>query len=262
MWLLLGISLLWPGHRASAQSGPRLMLNLPPIQGSSVLSGYEHWIEVNNFSWAASKPASSIPGGGVSTNPPTFDDITLTKPQDLSSSNLLYYCAHGLVVTQATLVGAVVGQQYVGRSSVYFKLELRNAYISFVQVEADTSGDPMIEQVGLNFAGKFVWTYSQFSTNGPSLKFDNNYSFAYDKPQKVSGTLVPFKLSGQAGTGVTSIAWQSSPLAIYDISRATDPRGPFSLYTTVTNVSGTNSMTLNITNATGTGFFYSVQGRF
>jgi type VI secretion system secreted protein Hcp len=257
LWLLP--ALLWPLHQASAQ---RLMLNLPPIQGSSVLSGYEHWIEVENFSWAASKPAAAIPGGGVSTNPPTFDDILLTKVQDLSSSNLLYYCAHGLVITQATLVGAVVGQQYVGRSSVYFKLELRNAYISSVQVEADTSGDPMIERFGLNFAGKFIWTYSQFSTNGPSLKFDNNYSFAYDKAQKVVGTLVPFKLSGQPGTGVTRIAWQSTPSAVYDIYRATSPAGPFSAYTTVTNVSGTNTITLNLTNATGNGFFYNVQGRF
>ncbi len=237
------------------------MLNLPPIQGSSVVSGYEHWIAVENFSWAANKPASSIPGGGVNTNSPAFSDIILTKTQDLSSSNLLYYCAHGLVITQATLVGAVVGQ-YVGRSSVYFKLELRNAYVSFVQLYADTSGDPMIEQVGLNFAGKFIWTYSQFSTNGPSLKFDNNYSFAFDKAQKAVGTLVPFNLSGQSGTGVNRINWQSSPLAIYDILRATTPAGPFTPYTTVTNLSGTNTMTLNLTNTTGNGFFYNVQGRF
>ncbi len=132
-----------------------MFLKIEGIEGESTAAGgHGDWIEIESFSWAASRPSTSTGrtrGGGRTS----FSDMSVVKKVYAASPNLYLACASGKHYPSATLQIRKAGEGPVP----YMEYRLENVRISSVSVSTSESSAEPVEEVTLSY-GKIVWTYT------------------------------------------------------------------------------------------------------
>ena len=126
-------------------------LKLDGIKGESTDSKHKGEIEIESFSWGETNTGSfsSAPGAGGGTGKVSFQDLHLTKLADISSTNLMYHCASGKHITEATLTVRKAGEQ----QQEYYKVKLSDVLVSSYQSGGHSGGELIpTDQFSLNFA--------------------------------------------------------------------------------------------------------------
>lgn len=118
-------------------------LKVDGIKGESTVPGHEEEIEIVSFSWGVSREVTPGSSGGAKAK---FEDLTVIKLQDKSSTKLFLASASSKVIDKVVLTGVrtdLAGQQFM-------KVELKNAVISSF-IESSATGELPNENVKLNF---------------------------------------------------------------------------------------------------------------
>ena len=149
-----------------------MFLKIDGIEGESTAAGgHADWIEVESFSWGASRPSTSTGrtrrGGRTS-----FSDMSVVKKVDAASPNLYLACASGKHYASATLQIRKAG----GGPMPYMEYRLENVRISSVSVSSSEGSAEPVEEVTLSY-GKIVWSYTpQDATGGGSGSVERGWN--------------------------------------------------------------------------------------
>lgn len=136
------------------------------------------WIEIDSFSFGATNPANTTPGGGASGRV-SVSEITVTKSTDSSSVSFFKNCVTG-VVTESALI-QFYKLDSAGGLSQFLQFTLSDTLVSSYELSAagaasaggDVPADLPTESLSLNFV-KIEMTYTaQTSTkNVEDFTFD------------------------------------------------------------------------------------------
>jgi type VI secretion system secreted protein Hcp len=123
------------------------------VNGDVTAAGHEQWIEVNSFQWGVGRGISSPTGGSADreSSAPSVSEITLTKPTDIGTTNLLNEALQG----EGQDVTIDFCKTDKGNLQVYLSYVLNNTMISGYSVSS--GGDRPQESLSLNFT-KFMVT--------------------------------------------------------------------------------------------------------
>jgi type VI secretion system secreted protein Hcp len=139
-----------------------MFLKIDDIKGESSDSKHKDEIEVLAWSWGMSQSGSTHSGSGSGSGKVSVQDISITKPVDRASPNLMKMCCTGQHFKTAMLVVRKAG----GKSPVeYIKLELKEGIVSSVQTGGSGGEDRLTENVTLNF-GAFKYEYTPQKADG------------------------------------------------------------------------------------------------
>ncbi len=87
----------------AAQADTLNFLQLPNVNGEVTYSGYEKWIDVNEFNWKVTADTSFIKGGGSSVAKPIPGDFQWTQGMEPSANALFAKIATGNAFDSATM---------------------------------------------------------------------------------------------------------------------------------------------------------------
>lgn len=91
------------GAAPSEKGGYELHLNLGAIQGESASSAHPNEIELSSFSWGVSNSPVNTQTGSIKGGKVSMTEVTVTKPMDKSSVQLLKASATGQIIPKATI---------------------------------------------------------------------------------------------------------------------------------------------------------------
>jgi type VI secretion system secreted protein Hcp len=130
-------------------------LKVDNVTGEAVDTDHQSWIEVDNFSWGLSNPASfAINKGGQATQA-NFGPLVISKHTDQASSALAMICANGGHPGKATLSCMKLD----GTSRVeYLKIELENVMVTDFQW-GGSGGDQIVNETCSLIFNKITTTY-------------------------------------------------------------------------------------------------------
>src|SRR5262245_24575018 len=80
------------------------------IKGESFDDKHKDEIEVLSFSWGVSNPGTIGPGGGEHTARATFQDLSITHHVDKATPQLMFACASGQHLKEATITYRKAGK--------------------------------------------------------------------------------------------------------------------------------------------------------
>lgn len=131
------------------------------IKGESVDKAHKDEIDILAWSWGLSQSGSFHVGGGGGAGKANFQDLSLTKWVDVSSPNLMLYCANGDHFKEATLVVRKAGKEPLE----YMKIEMRKVLVTSLSTGGSGGEDKLTENVTLNFA-EVSYDYKQQAPDG------------------------------------------------------------------------------------------------
>jgi type VI protein secretion system component Hcp len=114
------------------------------VEGGSAAPGHEKWIDLDSFSWGASRDVQSGSGGGVRTRPaPSFHEVVVSRRSDKSSPLLFFEAVAGN--------GAQVDLDFVapGQTKPYYQVFLKDVLVS--GYSQSSGGDRPSESLSLNY---------------------------------------------------------------------------------------------------------------
>jgi type VI secretion system secreted protein Hcp len=139
-----------------------MFLKIDDIKGESIDATYGGAIKVLSWSWGMSQSGSTHSGTGSGSGKVAVQDISITKPLDKSTPNLIKMCCSGTHFKSATLIVRKAG----GKKPVdYLKIEMTNGIISSLSTGGSGGEDEITEQVTLNF-GAFKLEYKPQTGDG------------------------------------------------------------------------------------------------
>lgn len=118
------------------------------IKGESIDAKHKDQIDILAWSWGMSQSGSFHHGSGGGTGKANFQDLSLTKYVDLSSPNLMLYCANGDHFDEATVYVRKAGKQPLE----YMKIVMKKVLVTSVSTGGSGGEDRLTENVTLNFA--------------------------------------------------------------------------------------------------------------
>jgi type VI secretion system secreted protein Hcp len=133
-------------------------LKVSGIPGESTDDKHSDWIEVLDFGWRVSQPASgsASSGGGASAERADFGDFTISKTLDKASPKLMLACADGTHIDEITLELCRAG----GDKLKYMEYKLTDAMVTSVEPGGMAQADTLpVERISFNF-GKIELTYT------------------------------------------------------------------------------------------------------
>ena len=143
-----------------------IFLFLDGIPGESSASGFENWININDFSLGATmeidQEARTGSGGGTSgaADP---EDLSCSKKMSIATPVLLTCCASGAIIPRGKLIQCnVVNEQRVAVSDYCFG----DSIITSVNLSGAGGGIPD-ESFTLNY-GSIIWQYHYYKHEDPS----------------------------------------------------------------------------------------------
>lgn len=140
------------------------LLEIDGIKGESSDSKHKDAIEIESFSWGATrKGASAVRGGGAGAGKVSFQDFHFTKAIDRSSPLLLRAAATGQHIKKAVLFVRKAGKE----QQEYLVIKLTDILVSSYQTspQAPGSGQGPVEDVKLDFA-KVEYEYRPINPDG------------------------------------------------------------------------------------------------
>ena len=140
-------------------------LQIEGIEGESTDSGHEGWIQLRDYSHNVTNETTGHSGGGHHTGGRCHHaDISITKPMDASSPNLLLACCQGKSHPTATIELCRSGAS--GTEMVpYQKVELKDVVVTSITPQGSEGSDFPTESVTLCY-GTITWTYTKTDLTG------------------------------------------------------------------------------------------------
>jgi type VI secretion system secreted protein Hcp len=114
------------------------------IKGEASTEEHKNDIDVRTWSWGLA--SSSAIGSGMATGRRSYRNLVITKGFDTASTALLSALATNDKVTEAMLSMRKAG----GEALDYYRMTLRDARVTAVDVEVDGEGRP-VERVSFSF---------------------------------------------------------------------------------------------------------------
>jgi type VI secretion system secreted protein Hcp len=131
------------------------------IKGESVDSKHKDEIDVLAWSWGLSQSGTFHHGSGGGAGKANYQDLSITKYVDLSSPNLMLYCANGDHFASATLTVRKAGKQPLE----YMKITMKQVLVTSVSTGGSGGEDRLTENVTLNFA-EIYYDYKKQKPDG------------------------------------------------------------------------------------------------
>ena len=131
-----------------------MFLKISGIDGESVDSKHEKWIEVLSFSWgiADGSRATNQPGKLSKASKVTVSDFSIMKTLDKATPRLFHKCCEGEHVADVSLEVVRAGGE---KQLEYLKIKLTDVLISSVS-PAGSVGNLPVESVSFSFASSMI----------------------------------------------------------------------------------------------------------
>ncbi len=128
----------------SSQASSSMFLRVDGIQGESVDERFVKQIEVISFGLGMSNNSDLHNGGKAGKG--SFQDLTILKYLDKSSSALMLRTARGEIISEIEL-----SIRSSLRPDVYLVIKLKNVLVSSISVEGQAGGDRITESVTFHY---------------------------------------------------------------------------------------------------------------
>ena len=151
------------------------------IDGESVDSNHDKWIDVLSIDWGAHKPGGGTTGQSRRRGAAVVEDITLTIEYEKASPKLQEKCLMGEIIPKLELE---LTSTYGGARATYLRYELKNVMVTSYQTNAsgnDEAGPPTVV-IGNNFE-EIKTTYTEYDQEGNN-KGNVETSFKVGKGEK------------------------------------------------------------------------------
>lgn len=125
-----------------------MFLELKGVKGESQDKIHKDKIDVLAWSWGVSQSGSFHVGGGGGAGKASFQDISVTKWVDKSSSSLMRMCANGEHIPSGKLIVRKAGKKPLE----YIVMELKKVMVTSVSTGGSGGEDRLTENITLNFA--------------------------------------------------------------------------------------------------------------
>ena len=155
-----------------------LILDIPKINGESLLDGYKDKIEILSFSHGiAMQITGDVSNTERTSGKPNHQDFTFTKYMDASTPHLNDAC------NKATGLGTV--KFYILRNDgtdmlILMEYEMSNAIISSVSIGGG-GGDKPVETLTINYSALKQTYHSQKEEVGKKGKIETSWDLATNK---------------------------------------------------------------------------------
>jgi type VI secretion system secreted protein Hcp len=136
------------------------------IKGTSKVAAHTDWIAVSSVQLGVGRAITTSSDGATDrdTSNPSFSELTISKPTDISSADLFAQSVYGKSLGKAEIHFIQAGGADK-TDQVYLKIELEDAIVSSYSLSS--GGDRPTESFSLNFA-KISYQYDQF--DGATVK--------------------------------------------------------------------------------------------
>lgn len=125
-----------------------MFLKLEGIEGEAQDAVHKGEIDVLAWSWGMSQSGTTHVGGGSGAGKANFQDISITKWIDLSSTKLMKAAARGTHIEKGTLVVRKAGDKPLE----YITIQMKDIIVTSVSTGGSGGEDRLTENVSLNFA--------------------------------------------------------------------------------------------------------------
>ena len=126
-----------------------MFLEIKDVKGESRDATHKDLIDILAWSWGVSNAGSAHVGGGIGSGKANFQDISITKYIDLSSSKLLESVSLGTHFPTAKIVVRKAG----GKEKLeYYTINLKEVMVTSYQTGGSGGEDRLTESVTLTFA--------------------------------------------------------------------------------------------------------------
>ncbi|MEM6973771.1 MAG: type VI secretion system tube protein Hcp [Pseudomonadota bacterium] len=142
-----------------------LIIDKGAIEGESQDDEHTNTIDLLAWSWGISQSGSFHMGGGGGAGKANFQDISITKYIDKSSSELMLYCSNGDHFDTAELIVRKAGKNPLE----YLTILMNDVLVTSVSTGGSGGEDRLTENVTLNFAG-FEVAYTPQKKDGTGDK--------------------------------------------------------------------------------------------
>jgi type VI secretion system secreted protein Hcp len=155
-----------------------IFMKYPQINGDVLTEGYQDWIELDSFQWGVGRSIdnSSSSEKDREGNTPTVSEITVTKNNDIASSNLLRASLGVGPAGEGQEVNIDFCKTDTSQPEPYLQLTLKNTLIS--HWSTSSSGDRPVETLTLNFTWIEHKTITMDAANGTSKNDPAQYDLA------------------------------------------------------------------------------------
>jgi type VI secretion system secreted protein Hcp len=146
------------------------------IKGSATEAEHKDQIEIQSFSWGASR-SMLMQGSRRESSHPTTTEVHITKHQDVSSNKLLMDLYKG---TANNKVEIAFTTMVAGKPEQYLLLKLENTAVSSYQLADSDGGSRAMESISLSFT-KFSVTTKSIDSAGKSSPDTVGWDIAENK---------------------------------------------------------------------------------
>ena len=123
-------------------------IKIDGIPGESKDHKHTDEIDVMAFSWGLAQTGVGHAGGGHGAGKAHFQDLSFTHHLDVASPGLMYHCASGKHIKEATLVARKAGE----RPLEYLKIKLTDILVTSISTGASIGEERQTANVTLNFS--------------------------------------------------------------------------------------------------------------
>lgn len=146
-------------------------LKIDGIDGDSVATGYEDWIDLDSWNWGASQAANMHLATGGAAGGSSVNDIVFTKSMDKASPNLMKYCCEGKHIAEVKMICTKSG----GGQVKWLEIIMQRVIISSVQFNGQ-EGSQGAESGSLNFGEYMMKYYPQGDDGSEGASIDAGYN--------------------------------------------------------------------------------------
>lgn len=125
-----------------------MFIKIKGIDGEAQDRVHEGEIDILAWSWGLSQSGTTHVGGGSGAGKANFQDISITKWVDKSSTKLMMAAAKGTHIPEATLVVRKAGD----KPMEYITIQMKDILVTSVSTGGSGGEDRLTENVSLNFA--------------------------------------------------------------------------------------------------------------
>lgn len=126
-----------------------MFMDLGPVKGESRDKAYAGKIDILAWSWGVSNSGSAHVGGGIGSGKANFQDISVTKYIDLSSSDLLKSVSLGTHFPECKIIVRKAGGT---KQLEYFTILMKEVMVTSYQTGGSGGEDRLTESLTLTFA--------------------------------------------------------------------------------------------------------------
>jgi type VI secretion system secreted protein Hcp len=156
-----------------------MFLDLGPVKGESQDRVYAGKIDILAWSWGVSNQGSAHVDGGIGSGKATFQDLSITKYVDLSSSELLKSVALGTHFPEAKVIVRKAGSE---KSPEYYTIGMKEVMVTSYQTGGSGGEDRLTESVTLSFASVEVKYRAQDARGREAGETTFRYNIPQDNP--------------------------------------------------------------------------------